>query len=65
MSKVIQLSTTVIGDNVNSEEKMITTILYDDGSIYEGSMEVVGGNFNDGFIREMVWTIVSLPRVEE
>ncbi len=61
MAKVIQFSTTRMGDNVNSEEVMITTVLYDDGSMYEGSMEIVGGNFNDGFQREMVWRMVNLP----
>jgi len=62
MRKVIQVQTATIGDNVNSEERLITTILYDNGDIYEGCMENVGGNYNDGFIREMVWRKLSLPK---
>lgn len=61
MAKVIQFSTTRMGDNINAEEVMITTVLYDDGSMYEGSMQTVGGNFHDGFQKEMVWTMISLP----
>lgn len=61
MSKIIQFSTSVVGDNINTEQVMITTVLYDDGSMYEGSMETVGGNFHDGFQKEMVWRMVSLP----
>ena len=62
VSKVIQVQTTTVGDNVNSEQKMITTVLYDNGDIYEGSMENVGGNFQDGFVCEMVWNKLELPQ---
>jgi len=61
MAKVIQFSTSVLGDNINSEQGMITTVLYDDGAMYEGAMEVVGGDFYNGFVREMVWRPVALP----
>lgn len=61
MSKIIQIQVSVLGDNVTSKQEMITTALYDDGSIYEGSMQSVSGDFNNGFKYEMVWTMVSLP----
>ena len=61
MSKVIQIQTTTVGDNVNSEKKMITTVLYDNGDVYEGSMESVSGNYQDGFVWEMVWSKLELP----
>lgn len=61
MSKIIQIQVSVLGDNVTSKQEMITTALYDDGAIYEGSMQIVGGDFNNGFKYEMVWTMVSLP----
>lgn len=61
MSKVIQIQTTTVGDNVNSEQKIITTVLYDNGDIYEGSMESVSGNYQDGFVWEMVWSKLELP----
>ena len=62
MSKVIQVQTTTIGDNINSAETLVTTILCDNGDVYEGFMENVGGNYNDGFIREMVWRKLNLPK---
>ena len=61
MSKVIQIQTTTVGDNVNSEQKMITTVLYDNGDVYEGNMESVSGNYQDGFVWEMVWSKLELP----
>ncbi len=61
MSKVIQIQTTTVGDNVNSEQKMITTVLYDSGDVYEGCMESVSGNYQDGFFWEMVWSKLELP----
>ena len=62
MSKVIQIQTNTMGDNVNSEMKMITTLLYDNGDVYEGSMESVSGNYQDGFVWEMVWNKLELPQ---
>ena len=62
MSKVIQIQTTTMGDNINSEMKMITTLLYDNGDVYEGGMESVSGNYQDGFVWEMVWNKLELPQ---
>ncbi len=62
MSKVIQVQTSTMGDNVNCEMKMITTVLYDNGDVYQGSMESVGGNYQDGFVWEMVWNKLKLPQ---
>ena len=61
MAKVIQIQTSTVGDNVNSEVKLVTTLLYDNGDVYEGSYEVVGGNYNDGFVYDMVWHKLNLP----
>lgn len=61
MAKVVQFSTSVVGDNVTTQQVMITTVLYDDGSMYEGSMESVGGDYHNGFQYEMVWRQVALP----
>ena len=59
--KVVQIQTCVMGDNVNSAMTNVTTILYDDGSVYEGSMESTGGNYNDGYTYGMKWQKLELP----
>jgi len=64
MSKVIQIQTSTVGDNVNSAMQLITTVLYDNGEVYEGAYESVSGNINDGFIYGMKWTKISLPKGE-
>ena len=64
MSKVIQIQTCTVGDNVNSEMRLVTTVLYDNGDVYEGCYEAVSGNFNDGFKYKMVWAKLNLPRGE-
>lgn len=61
MSKVIQVLQTATGDNVNSEMKMLTTLLTDAGEIFEGQMEVVGGDYHNGFKYEMKWHLLALP----
>jgi len=68
MRKVIQIQTNTIGDNVNQEQKMITTILYDDGSVYEGSIQKVD-EFRGGvtgcavsYKYDMVWSQLPLPK---
>ena len=60
MKKVIQVQTSVLGDNVTAEQGIVTTILYDDGSMYEGSQERIGGNHNDGYKYGWVWNNVDL-----
>ena len=68
MRKVIQIQTVTVGDNVNAEEKLITTILYDNGDIYEGCNEVISSQqcpLGTGTInvkREMVWRKLELPK---
>lgn len=64
MSKVIQIQTSTVGDNINSEMKLVTTVLYDNGDVFEGSYEAMSGNINVGFKYEMVWTKLSLPKGE-
>ncbi len=67
MSKIIQVQTATIGDNVNAEEKLITTVLYDNGDIYEGCNEIVSSRqcpLGTGIIdvrREMKWIKLDLP----
>ena len=70
MRKVIQIQTSTLGDNVNQEQKMITTILYDDGSVYEGSIQKVdetrGGvtGCQISYKYDMVWSKLTLPKGE-
>lgn len=61
MSKVIQVSQTATGDNVNSEMKVITTLLTDAGEVFEGWMEVVSGDYHNGYKYEMKWSLLTLP----
>ena len=62
MNKVIQIQTTTVGDNVNTEMKMITTVLYDDGRIFEGSNEVISGVYGK-FVYGMVWNELTYPNL--
>ena len=49
-----------MGDNINSQQVVITTVLYDNGDIYEGYCNVtVCGEISK---EEMVWTKLSLPK---
>lgn len=61
MSKVIQVLQTATGDNVNSEMKMLTTLLTDAGEVFEGQMEVVSGDYHNGYKYEMKWKLLTLP----
>ncbi len=61
VSKVIQVLRTATGDNVNSEMKMLTTLLTDAGEVFEGQMEVVSGDYYDGYKYEMKWCLLQLP----
>lgn len=61
MSKVIQVLQTATGDNINSEMKVMTTILTDAGEIFEGVMESVSGDYYNGYKYEMKWKKVNLP----
>ena len=68
MRKVIQVQTNTLGDNINHEQKMITTVLYDDGTVYEGYMqkvdESIGGATGCHRVSkyEMVWSKLNLPK---
>lgn len=61
MAKIIQFSTESHGDDITIQKVVVTTVLYDDGTIYEGCLETVAGDYNNGFKKEMVWYPVTLP----
>ena len=63
--KIIQISTCTVGDNINREQLLVTTVLYDDGQVYEGCMDRVGGNSDDGFKYAMAWRRVLSPDEQE
>ena len=63
MSRVIQVSTNTMGDNNTCEMKMFTTLLYDDGRVFEGSSEVVSGEYGS-FVYGMVWNELELPVIQ-
>lgn len=60
--KVIQIQTQAMGDNCHAELKLVTTVLYESGEVYEGSREVIGGDYNNGFEYGMVWEKLELPK---
>ena len=65
--KVISISTATVGDNVHEQMMLITTILYDNGDVYEGFYEVVSTEIDPqlGCViseeREMKWRKIELP----
>ena len=59
--KIIQISTATTGDNVNAQESVVTTVLYDDGAVYQGQLQTVGGNYDDGFQYGMAWCRLQAP----
>ncbi len=62
MSKIIQVQTVSTGDNINSEMKMVTTLLYDNGRVFQGCNEVIDGVYGE-FVYGWVWNEITYPDV--